>query len=207
MTTKRTPKPKLDLPDKIPDLIALGYHVVACGNANAALLVNPNPTPAAINTATGLLEQANTAAGQRTKGAVPARSKPETALRNLLEQWGTYLFGIAATMPGQEAYVYESGGFGPRANATRVVLSLKLTQPGASGTAHAACKAAPHGLRVFYGWRISLDGGKTWTTSQTNTHVTDFSNIPSGTLIEVQSNTTIKNVVSDWSASAKLLVK
>jgi hypothetical protein len=117
--------------------------------------------------------------------------------------------GVAADMPGQEAYVYATGGFGPRKAPNRNTDPLRLTQPTSypSGKVHAACKAAKRGVKAFYGWRISLDGGKSWTSSQTNTHVTDFSNIPPGTEIEVEYNTTIQNVTSDWLGSKKLIVR
>jgi hypothetical protein len=60
---------------------------------------------------------------------------------------------------------------------------------------------------AYYGWRISLNGGQTWTVSGTNDCYTDFSGIPSGTLIMVEYNTTVKNVTSAWSSSETLLVK
>jgi hypothetical protein len=110
-------------------------------------------------------------------------------------------------MPGQEAMVYEMGGFGPRARAKRVTQQLKLRQPGGPGTARANCKAAPRGKRAYYGWRISLNGGQTWTVSQTNDSYTDFSGIPSGTTIQVEYNITIKNVTSEWSTAATLVVR
>lgn len=206
---KRTPKPLLDLPEKVPDLIALGYKVATAGTSAASLFANPSPKPADIQSAAQALEAAHTATGAKTKGTVPARGPKEIALRNLLQAWGTYLVGIAATMPGQEAYVYETGGFGPRKAPNRNNDPLRLSQPKTypSGKVHGACKAVTHGVKAFYGWRISLDGAKTWTVSQTNDHVTDFSNIAPGTEIEVQFNTTIKNVTSAWSGSVKLVVR
>jgi hypothetical protein len=186
---------------------ALGYAVADAGVKHAALLVNPNPTPAQILSATQTLEAAQTPTTSRTLGTVEARDPKETALRNLLTQWGFYLETIAANMPGQEAMVYRAGGFDERAVSRHVQEPLKVTQPGAPGTAHAVCKAAPKGKKAYYGWRISVDGGKSWTEKQTNDHMTDFANIPPGTEIEVQSQVTIKNVTSEWSTSAKLRVR
>lgn len=206
---KRTPKPKVDLPEKVPDLIALGFKVAKAGTDNASLFVSPNPKPSDILAATQALETAHTATGPRTAGTVPARGPKETTLRNLIDRWAIYLVSIAETMPGQEAYVFEMGGLGSRKTPQRNNDPLKLSQPAGypSGKVHAVCKAAKRGTRVYYGWRISFDGGKTWVMSQTNDHFTDFSNIPPGTTIEVQYNTTIKNVTSTWSGSATLVVK
>jgi hypothetical protein len=210
VTIKRTPKPLLELPDKVPDLIAVGYKAAAAGANNAGLFKNPDPTPAEILAATQGLEASHTATGPRTRGMVQARGPKETTLRNLLEKWGIYLVSVAETMPGQEAYVYETGGFSSRRPPHRNNDPIKLTQPKnySSGKVRATCKAAKHGERVFYGWRSSVDAGKTWTTApQTNDHFTDFSNIPPGTELQVQYNTTIKNVTSAWSGSATLIVK
>jgi hypothetical protein len=206
---KRTPKPLLDLPDNVPGLVTLGYKVAAAGTNHPGLFQNPNPKPADIEKATQELADAETATGPGTKGTVSARGPKEIALRNLLHAWGAYLVGVAANMVGQEAYVYETGGFGPRKEPNRSTALLRLTQPKthASGQVRAACKAAKEGVRAFYGWRISLDGGKSWTLSQTNVHVTDFSNIPPGTEIQVQYNTTINNVTSAWSPSVPLIVR
>jgi hypothetical protein len=206
---KRTPKPTLDLPEKIADLIVLGLRVSAAGTDNAGLFVNPDPTPADVLAATQLLETANTATGSKTRGLVTARAPKEIALRNVLGAWGAYLVTVAAKNPGQEAYVYQTGGFRSRRPAQRDDSALRLTQPRTypSGQVRAACKAAKKNVKAFYGWRISLDGGKSWATSQTNVHVTDFSGIPMGTTIEVQYNTTIKNVTSAWSGSKTLVVR
>jgi hypothetical protein len=206
-TPRKMPRLKYELPTKVLPLIALGYKIAAAATNNAALFVTPSPTPAAITTATQALEQANTVAKGGGKAATTARGLKQTALENLLHQWGGYLETIAATMPGQEAYVYESGGFAEKDRPTHVTEDIKLTQPGGPGTAHARCKAAPKGKKAFYGWRISLNGGQTWVISQTNDSHTDFTGIPSGTLIQVQFNVTMKNVTSAWSVSADLLVK
>jgi hypothetical protein len=209
MTARRTPKPKLDLPDSIPDLIAVGLKVAAAGADNPGLFANPTTKPADVLAAAQALEVAQTATGPKTRGLVPARAPKELALRNVLGGWGNYLVSVAAEMPGEEAYVYQTGGFGPRKTPNRNTDPLKVSQPRAypSGMVHASCKAARHGVRVFYGWRISLDGGRSWKESQTNVHVTDFSDIPPGTAIQVQYNMTIKNVTSAWSASVPLVVR
>jgi hypothetical protein len=205
----RTPKPLLDLPDRVPDLITLGYKVSAAGTNHPGLFPNPDPKPQDIEAATDALATAETATGPKAKGSVSARGPKEIALRNLLHAWATYLVRIAETMPGQEAYVYETGGFGPRKAPNRNKALLRLTQPkgSPSGQVHAACKAAKPGVKAFYGWRISLDGAKTWTMSQTNVHVTDFSNIAPGTEIQVQYNMTVQNVTSAWSGSVALIVR
>jgi hypothetical protein len=206
---KRTPKPLVDMPEKVSDLITFGHKVAAAGLNNTGLFQNPTPRPQDIEAAAEALDTAETATGPKAKGSVSARAPKEIALRNLLEAWATYLVGIAATMPGQEAYVYETGGLGPRRTPNRSNALLRLTQRknAPSGQVHAACKAAKPGVKVFYGWRISLDGGKSWTMSLTNVHVTDFSNIPPGTEIQVQYNMTIKNVASAWSGSMPLIVR
>jgi hypothetical protein len=206
---KRTPKPLLDLPDPIPGLIALGFKVAAAGANNTTLFVNPDPKPSDIENATQELAAAETATGPKAKGSVAARGPDEIALRNLLHGWGNYLLTVAAKNVGQEAYVYETGGFGARRTPVRNTDPLRLRQPKTypSGKVRAACKAAKKGVSAFYGWRISLDGGKTWSVSQTNDASTDFSNIPPGTEIQVQYNTTIKNVTSAWSGSATLIAR
>ena len=205
--SKRPKKIKLDLPEPIAELIALGFSVAAAGAGNTTLFVNPTPTPAVILAATQALQTAHTSAKQRVPGAATARVPKENTLRSLLGQWGAYLEGIAATMPGQEAYVYQQGGFRQRATPHRVNSQLKLSQPKGAGTpVHARCQAALRGKRAAYGWRISLDGGKTWIVSQTNKSKTTFVNIPAGTLIEVQYNTTVDDITSTWSSSATLLV-
>jgi hypothetical protein len=206
---KRTPKPLEDLPDKIPDLISLGLKVAAAGTNNTTLFANPDPKPQDILDASQALEKSHTATGPGTKGAVAARGPDEIALRNLLHGWANYLVIVAAKNVGQEAYVYETGGFGSRRTPVRNTDPLRLTQPKAypSGKVRAKCKAAKRGVAAFYGWRISLDGGKTWTLSQTNASSTEFSNVPPGTEIQVQYNTTIKNVTSAWSGSVPLLVR
>ncbi len=205
-TAKRPSQVALDLEVKIPPLIAQGFRIAALGADNAALLVNPNPTPGTILAATTALETANTAAGAGGKGLVAARGLKEKALRTNLNSWGSYLETLAAANPGQEKMILEAGGARERATGRYVKPPLRLTQPGGPGTARAACRAAPKGKKAFYGWRLSLDGGKTFILSQTNDSYTNFANIPSGTEIQVEFNVTMKNVTSAWSAPATLLV-
>ncbi len=196
----------MDLETKIPPLIAQGFRIAALGEDNSAILLNPNPTPGTILAATTALETANTAAGAGGKGLVAARGLKEKALRTNLNAWGSYLETLAAANPGQEQMIFEAGGAREKGTRHFVKPPLRLTQPGGPGTARAACKAAPKGKKAFYGWRLSLDGGKTFVLSQTNDSYTSFANIPSGTEIQVEFNVTIKNVTSAWSAAATLIV-
>ena len=85
---------------------------------------------------------------------------------------------------------------------------LAATQAQAGAPVVLTAKAAPKGVKAFYGWRYTVDGGKTFVqVPPTNDAHTVIPNLPPLVTVGFQVQMTIKNVPGEWSQMVTLLVR
>ena len=206
-TTKTTQKPlvALSLPKPAPALITYATRIVTCMTGNAAF---PSPVPALteVTTAINSLQNAETAALARTKGAVTTRNEQRAALVALLKHLKAYIQVQADANAENAASIIESAGVAVTKTAVRRP-RVFAAKPGTnSGTVELVTAAA--GRRASYEWQYSADGGKTWvsvpSTLQARTTVTGLT---PGSTVEFRFKSVVKAGESDWSAPVSLLVK
>jgi hypothetical protein len=202
-----TPLIKLALARTILALIAQTYRISAAMAANVAIFGTPNPALSIINAANLALEQAQTLALTHAAGAATARNLKAIALRNLLKQLAAYVVSIADANPSQAANIYAAAGWSERAIGRYLKPLLAVTSL-VAGTARLVAKAGPKGKRVFYNWRYTADGGKTYVSAPgTNVANTTITGLPSGVLVGFEYSMTIKNVTGAWSQTVTATIK
>jgi hypothetical protein len=206
-TTKTTNRPtvSLALPRPVPALITYATRIVTQMSGNAAF---PSPVPALteVTAAINSLQNAETAALARTKGAVTTRNEQRAALVALLVHLKAYIQVQADAGGDNAASIIESAGVAVRKTAVRKP-RVFAAKPGTnSGTVELITKQAAR--RASYEWQYSADGGKTWVsvpaTLQAKTTVTGLT---PGSTVEFRFKSVVKTGESDWSAPVSLLVK
>ncbi len=187
----------LKLPKSSPALIVYAEGILKgmTGNAN---LPTPVPPLTALSGAIADLQQAETAALARTKGAVATRNAKRATLVSILQQEKAYVQGQADANPEIAPSIIESAAMVVKKVPTHPprVFSAK---PGAvSGTVKLVAPQAAR--RSSYEWQYSADGGKTWLelppTLQAKTTVTGLT---SGSTVEFRYRAVTKTGAADWS--------
>lgn len=203
-TTTKTSLAVLDLPTRINVLITYADAVVKgmTGNANF-----PNPSPALTLVAAAMtdLQNAETAALARTKGAVAIRNAKRTVLVSLLKQVRSYVQSIVDANPENGPAIIQSAALAVRKPVVRLP-RIFAAKPGAtSGTVSLVAPSAGH--RVSYEWQYSTDG-KTWIdlppTLQAKTTLTGQT---TGATLEFRYRWVLKTGASDWHAPVTLVVR
>jgi hypothetical protein len=195
----------LNLPLQVTLLITFAKSVVDRMTGNA-FFPAPYPALAVVTTAIGALQDAETAAVARTKGAASTRNEKRAVLVSLLQQLRMYVQSIADANPENGLSIVESAGMAlkkPAVRKPRVFAAL----PGAtSGTVKIVAPSAGH--RASYEWQYSLDGGKTWVDiAPTLQAKTSLSGLTSGTPLEFRYRWVLKTGASDWSVPVTVTVK
>ena len=206
-TTKTTHKPlvALTLPRPVPALITYATRIVTQMTGNAAF---PTPVPALteVTAAINSLQNAETAALARTKGAVTTRNEQRAALVALLQHLKAYIQVRADANAENAASIIESAGVAVRKMPARKP-RVFAAKPGTnSGTVELITAAA--GRRASYEWQYSADGGKTWVTVPSTLQArTTVTGLTPGSTVEFRFKSVVKAGESDWSAPVSLLVK
>jgi len=194
----------LDLPKRINVLITFASGVVK-GMTGNAYFSSPMPALATVSAATTDLQNAETAALARTKGAAATRNAKRAVLVTLLQQLRMYVQSIADGNAENGPAIIQSAAMTVKKTVThhaRVFTAL----PGAvSGTVKIVGPSA--GRRVAYDWQYSTDG-KTWidlaSTLQAKTTMTG--QIP-GTVLQFRYRSVTKTGAGDWGSPVSYTVK
>jgi hypothetical protein len=189
----------------VPGLLTQTDAIVAgVGNPNNAQWFGaPNassPSLATIVAARQAVAAAQTPALARTKCAAELRNARATTLRGLLMLLAAWVASIAAANPAESAAIIQAAGFSPRQAKKHDKAALAIKQGSASGTVLAVAKAARNGVRAFYDWRYSTNGGASWIQVQgTNVARTVIGGLPALATASFQVRVTMKNVPGEWS--------
>ena len=187
----------LDLPKRINVLITFADNVVKSMTANAYF---PSPSPALATVAAAItdLQNAETAALARAKGAAATRNAKRAVLVSLLQQLRMYVQGITDQNAENAPAMIQSAGLTVKKTATRKPRVFAALAGAVSGTVKLVAPFA--GARSSYDWQYSTDG-KTWidltTTIQAKTTLTGQT---PGTVLQVRYRPVTKTGADDWSA-------
>jgi len=205
-TTKsaRRPTITLALPRNVPALISYAQGIVNRMTGNPSFPA-PTLTLAAVATAVGDLQTAETAALARTKGAVAARNEKRTVLVGALQQLRAHVQSIADTDPAKAASIIESAGVAVRKTPTRRARAFAAKPGPVSGVAKVTAIAASR--RASYEWQYSADGGKTWVTAPATLQArTTIAGLAPGSTVQFKYRPVTKTGEGDWSQPVSLMV-
>ncbi len=156
------------------------------------------------------LDTAQAAAANKGKDEVKARNAKHAVLKKSLRATRAAVQGLCDAAPdaAHAQAIAVAAGFGVKAKPVRTkppfagkalgngVVKLYVKVPG------------KHGARVYYEWRMSTDGGATWTSLPgTNVSSTVVQGLSSGQKVLFESRTTVTNVLSAWSQAIGVLVQ
>ena len=196
----------LDLPKQVGALVTYTQNIVArmTGNAN---FTTPVPALSAVTTACNTLQNAETAALARTKGAVATRNEARTALVALLQQLRGYIQSIADGNLENGTSIIESAGIAVRKPVVRKPRVFNAAPGAVSGSVKLI--AASAGPRSSYEWEYSTDGGKTWVTQPVTIQAkTSVSGLTPGASVQFRYKpVTAKGGEGDWSQPVTLIIK
>jgi len=187
----------LKLPKPVPALIVYAEGILKGMSANANF---PNPVPAltALSGAIADLQNAETAALARTKGAVATRNAKRATLVSILQQEKAYVQAQADASPENGPSIIESAAMAVKKVATRPPRVFSAKPGTVSGTVQVVAPQAAR--RSSYEWEYSTDGGKTWLelppTLQAKTTVTGLA---PGSNVEFRYRAVTKTGAADWS--------
>jgi hypothetical protein len=195
----------LKLPSVVPLLIALARAILLAMTGNASF-PSPTPTLAAVLAAIVDLENAESAAQSRTKGAAQVRDGKRTVLLLLLRELGTFVQKVADADMEHGAAIIHSAGMGLRKVGVRAPRVFRATSGSVSGSVHLVTASA--GPRSSYDWEWSTDGGKTWqvgpSTTRSNTVMTGL--VPATTVL-FRSRALTKAGEGDWTTPISFVVQ
>jgi hypothetical protein len=195
----------LKLPRKVPDLIKYAQAIVTAmtGNANFA---TPEPTLAAITSATNDLVTAETATQARTRGAAATRNAKLATLVQLLEQLKAYIQKTADANMENGAAIIQSAGVSVKKPVVRAPRTFEAKAGAVSGSVKLVAASAAH--RASYEWQYSTDGGKTWQVAPVTLQAkTTISGLTPGATVTFRYRGVTKAGEGDWSQLITFIVK
>ncbi len=187
----------LKLPKAVPALITYAQGILKGITSNPNL---PSPVPTAPEIAQALsdLQNGETAALTRVKGAVANRNEKRTTLVSLLQQLRGYVQVTADANPENGASIIESAGLAVRKSVTRAPRVFSVKPGSVSGEVKVIAPSAGH--RSSYEWEYSIDGGATWLTMQPTIQAkTSLVGLKPGSSVMFRYRWVAKSGVSDWS--------
>ena len=131
---------------------------------NTTLFATPNPSIAAIETQTGVVNKTEVVAATRAKGAAAARNVQRSILVGMLETGVTYVQGLAdaSGTPEQAMSTILAAGLSVALVGQRAKAILTVTQGPEPGTVilNANAKALTSGIKgkFFFNWQSTADG-------------------------------------------------
>jgi hypothetical protein len=194
----------LKLPTRIQALITYADGIVKSltGNPSFPTVV---PTLATISAAIADLQNAETAALARTKGAVVTRNEKKTALLQLLQQLRGTIQTTADANVENGASIISSAGVAVRKTVVHPPRVFAAKPGPVTGTARLVAASAGH--RASYEWEYSTDGGKTWlTTPVTLQAKTTVVGLAAGTTVQFRYRPVTKAGEGNWTQPVSLLV-
>ncbi|MEI7894862.1 MAG: hypothetical protein WCI05_17325 [Myxococcales bacterium] len=200
----------LKLQTSIDHLCAQATSIVtAVGDpAHAQWFGSLSPQLPPIMAAIADLQKAHTLARTKVMGAVAARKPKEQTLRELLKELAGKIQSLMNANPAEAKAMLATSGFGERAVGTHIVPPLAVKQGTKLGCAEWRAKAGPHGKKVFYEVRYSLDGGKTWMQTQVSNYAHgEIEGLPTATEVVFEVCLTVGGETGEWHGRVMLLVR
>ena len=196
-------------PDTAAGWLAKGKAVGSSTTSNASMYTAIASILGQLATDTASLDTAQAAAANRGKDEVQARNARWSIQKKSLRAVRAAVQGLCDAAPdaAHATAMAVGAGLGVKAKPAHTkepfagkalgngVLKLAVKVPGKKGA------------RVYYEWRMSTDGGKTWLSLPgTNVSLTRVLGLTRATEVQFSSRTTAKNVVSAWSPAISVIV-
>jgi hypothetical protein len=195
----------LNLPSPVPLLIAVARAILLALTGNASF-PNPTPTLVAFQAAIVDLENAESAAQTRAKGAAQVRDGKRTTLLLLLDGLRSYVQTIADADKENGAALIHSAGMGLRKIPVHAPRVFRATMGGVSGSVQLVNASAGRG--ASYDWESSTDGGKTWQVAPSTTRArTLFTGLAPATTVMFRSRALTKAGEGDWTTPISFVVQ
>lgn len=195
----------LALPRRVPALITYAQSVVAAMTSNTHFPA-PIPTLTEVSAAILALQNAESAALSRLKGAVVVRNDRKAALVTLLQELRGYIQKCADADPENGAAIIRSSGLPARKMPARQPRVFTVKPGAVSGAVDVVAATAAH--RASYEWQYSTDGGKTWIEAAPSLRAkTTITGLPVATVAQFRYRSVTKAGPSDWSQPVTLVVK
>ena len=194
----------LKFPGKVPALVCLAKAIVQAMSGNASF-PGPDPTLTDIDAAIAALEDAQSAAYARTRGAVAGRNEKREALVKVLSQLKAYVQKVADGDIETATAVIQSSGLRVRKGRPYPRQTFTIRQGAVSGSVRlTAVTAAKH---AAYDWRYSTDGGKTWLEAAITLNAKfKMSGLTPGATVMFRYRAVTRAGQGDWSEARSFLV-
>ena len=209
-TTTNTIEAVLNVtPNTAAGWLAKGKAVVSSTSSNASLFSAIASVLAQLAGDTAALDTAQAAAANRGKAETQARNARWAIQRKDLHAVRAAVQGLCDAAPdaAHATALAVGAGLGVKAKPVHTKEPFAGKALG-NGVVKLAVKVpGKKGARVYYEWRMSTDGGKTWVSLPgTNVSLTRVQGLTPAPEVQFSSRTTVKNVVSAWSLAISVLV-
>jgi hypothetical protein len=195
----------LNLPTVVALLIIYGRHVVQAIGANPQWFATPSPALNIVTADLDALEASEAMTKNGTKGLADARDLKLKTVEDDLKALKAFVASVIALNPTQAGVIANAAGMELKRTTTRGKDPIAARMGKSLGQVLLVAKAAAK--RASYDWQSSSDGGKTWVSlPSTNTASTSVEGLVAGTTYAFRVRSTVKNVVSDWSAAINFVV-
>jgi hypothetical protein len=197
-------------PDTAAGWLAKGKAVGSSTTSNGSLFTGIASVLAQLAGDTTALDTAAAAAANRGKDEVQARNAKYVNLKKSLRAARASVQGLCDAAPdvAHATAISAAAGLSVRNRSVRAklpfagkalgngVVKLYVKVPGKKGTT------------VYYEWRMSTDGGTTWTSLPgTNVSTTMVQGLTSAAKVQFESRTTVKNIASAWSQAINVIIQ
>ena len=209
-TTTNTVEAVLNVaPDTAAGWLAKGKAVGSATTSNASMFSAIASILGQLATDTASLDTAQSAAANRGKDAIQARNARWSIQKKDLRAVRAAVQGLCDAAPdaAHASAIAVAAGLGVKAKPAHIKAPFAGKALG-NGVVKLIVKVpGKKGARVYYAWRMSTDGGKTWLSLPgTNVSFTLVQGLTPATEVQFSSCTTVKNVVSAWSLAIGVLV-
>ena len=195
----------LNLPRPVPALVTYAQSVVTAVTNNPHFPA-PSPTLVEVAAAIAALQNAESAALSRVKGAVVVRNDKKAALVTLLQELRGYIQKCADADAENGAAIIQSAGLPARKVPAHKPRVFTVKAGAISGAVDIV--AATAARRASYEWQYSTDGGKTWIEAAPGLRAkTTITGLPVATVAQFRYRSVTKAGPSDWSQAVTLVVK
>ena len=200
-----TPFAILKLPGGVQPLITYARAIVTAMTANPHFPA-PGPALTVVTAAIDELQLAETAGLTRAKGTIAVRNEKRAALVTLLRQLKGYVQTVVDSNVETGTSIIQSAAMGVKKTVVRKPRTF-AAEPGlVSGSAKLVAPSA--GVRAFYEWQYSLDGGKTWMVAPATMQAkTTVPGLTPGASVQFRYRPATKSGEGDWSQPVTLIVK
>jgi len=155
------------------------------------------------------LDKAQAAAANKGKDEISARNAKLTNVKKSLRATRAAVQGLCDNAPdaAHATDIAIAAGLGVKIKPVRIKSPLAGKARG-NGVVKLYVKVpGKKGARVYYEWRMSTDGGVSWTSLPgTNVSSTAVQGLTPGQKVLFESRTTVKNTLSAWSQSISIFV-